>query len=118
MTLVLVYGTLMRGEPAHGLLADARFVRLARTDPVFTLVSLGPYPAMLPGGRVCVRGELYKVDEGMLGRLDRYEGVPRLYRRDEVALRGGARAQAYILARRRSERDHVIASGDWRNHAD
>jgi gamma-glutamylcyclotransferase (GGCT)/AIG2-like uncharacterized protein YtfP len=115
---VFVYGTLMRGERAHRFLSGARFVRVAQTVPAFTLVSLGPYPAVLAGGRTSVRGELYDVDDDMIVALDRYEGVPRLYRREEITLRGGKRAHAYILARQRTESDHVLVDGTWRNHAD
>jgi gamma-glutamylcyclotransferase (GGCT)/AIG2-like uncharacterized protein YtfP len=118
MIRVFVYGTLMRGERAHRFLADARFVRVAHTVSAFTLVSLGPYPALLAGGRTSVRGEVYDVDARTLVALDRYEGVPQLYRREVITLRGGTRAHAYILARRRTKSDHVLASGTWRNHAD
>jgi gamma-glutamylcyclotransferase (GGCT)/AIG2-like uncharacterized protein YtfP len=116
MTRVFVYGTLMRGERAQAYLARARFVRIARTEPAFTLVSLGRFPALLAGGTTSVRGELYDVGDDLLAALDFYEGVPSLYRRVLVRLRGGGSAHAYVLARGRQRRDPVLATGNWKDH--
>lgn len=41
---MFVYGTLRRGEGNHHLLATARFVRDARTAPLYTLFALDGYP--------------------------------------------------------------------------
>lgn len=37
---------------------------------------------------LAVWGELWKVDEDALRTLDAYEGVPELYRRQEIAISG------------------------------
>jgi gamma-glutamylcyclotransferase (GGCT)/AIG2-like uncharacterized protein YtfP len=99
---VFVYGTLMYGEPNQGWLRGAPLVGCRHTAPRYMLVSLGPYPAMRGGGTTSVAGELYEVDDTALHAVDRFEGVPTLYRRVPVLLSDGECAQAYLLARPRA----------------
>jgi gamma-glutamylaminecyclotransferase len=114
--LLFVYGTLMRGEGAHALLGpSARFIAEARTEPCFTLVNMGEYPALVEGGTTAVRGELYEIDDALLPALDRYEDVPEMYARQPVVA-GGQHAVAYVLHQRLAQGVSVIASGDWRAH--
>lgn len=112
--LLFVYGTLMRGENAHALLGPtARFVAEAHTEPCFTLIDMGEYPALVEGGTSAVRGELYEIDRDLLPALDRYEDVPEMYERRSITVQGQI-AIAYVL---RSELDAgvgPIASGSWR----
>jgi gamma-glutamylcyclotransferase (GGCT)/AIG2-like uncharacterized protein YtfP len=92
---VFVYGTLRRGESNHAVIARARFLGTARTRPEWRRVSIGPYPALAPGGDV-IEGELYEVDAALLAALDRVEDVPRLYRRVTLTLEDGTHAEAYV----------------------
>jgi gamma-glutamylcyclotransferase (GGCT)/AIG2-like uncharacterized protein YtfP len=112
---VFVYGTLLSGEPNHAQLRGARLVGATRTEPRYTLVSLGPYPALIEGGTTSVTGEVYAVDDGLLSALDRFEGVPTLYRRVIVPLLGGGVAQGYALAGG-GGRAALIPGGDWREY--
>jgi gamma-glutamylaminecyclotransferase len=114
--LVFVYGTLMRDESNHGLLATARFVAEACTKPCFEFFDLGHFPAMSAGGQTVVRGEIYAVDEATLGRLDRLEGHPTLYQRTQIRLDGGQEVETYLMDSARMRGRVVIASGDWRTH--
>jgi adenine/guanine/hypoxanthine permease len=69
---LFVNGTLMRGEKLHANLAQARFVREARTAPRYRLYSIGDvHPGMLPAERegVSVAGELYQLDLEHLEQL-------------------------------------------------
>jgi gamma-glutamylcyclotransferase (GGCT)/AIG2-like uncharacterized protein YtfP len=110
MALLFVYGSLMRGEANHGRMGGAPLLQVARTAPEFTLVDLGPYPAMLADGTQAVTGELYEVDLTMLAGLDRFEAP---YGRTTIRLEGGREAEAYVLPR--GERQGpTIVSGDWR----
>jgi gamma-glutamylaminecyclotransferase len=113
---VFVYGTLLSGEPNHARLRGARLVAATRTEPRYTLVSLGPYPALIEGGTTSVTGEVYDVDEALLSALDRFEGVPSLYRRTAVRLLGGGVAQAYALAGGGGKKAALIPGGDWREY--
>ncbi len=113
-TRLFVYGSLMSGQPNHGHLRGARLVRVAHTEPHFTLLDLGPYPALVPAGSTSVRGEVYDIEDGVLSAVDRFEGHPDFYRRELIALRGGSQVAAYVLPAPGGAGQKVITSGDWR----
>ena len=115
-TRVFVYGTLLRGEANHRILACSELVGPAATPPVFTLVDLGAYPALLTGGRHVVRGEVYAVSVATLAALDRLEGHPTHYTRTRVSLAGGTTADAYLMSASAARAYPQITSGDWRAH--
>ena len=77
MTTVFVYGTLKHGGTNHAFLAGQKFLGPVRTQPGFTLYSLGDYPGMVraPGDTAGVAGELWAVDDACLKQLDELEGV-------------------------------------------
>ena len=110
---VFVYGTLLSGEANHRLLADAELVGVARTKPDFDLVSLGAFPAMVPGGGTAIAGEVYQVDPDTLEALDRLEGHPRFYRRRAVRLDDGCEVLVYLLTPDQVRGRPLITSGDW-----
>jgi gamma-glutamylaminecyclotransferase len=114
--LMFVYGTLRQDEVNHDLLATARFVGEARTEPCFELFDLGAFPAMSANGQTAVLGELYAVDDATLARLDHLEGHPRLYQRTRIRLDDGKEVQTYLMDRTRMRGRVLIASGDWRAH--
>ena len=95
MARVFVYGTLKQGQPNHHRMLDpanghAHFLAPARTLDRYPLVIAGdnhiPYLMNLPGEGVRVWGEVYRVDERMLGFLDAFERVPAMYQRTVVRL--------------------------------
>jgi gamma-glutamylcyclotransferase (GGCT)/AIG2-like uncharacterized protein YtfP len=112
---LFVYGSLMRGEPAHGLLARARFVAEASTAPGFDLVDLGEYPGLLRAGSGRVHGEVYVVPDDLVPELDRYEDHPDLFTRTEIGLADGSRAEAYLVSERLASGRPRVASGAWRD---
>jgi gamma-glutamylcyclotransferase (GGCT)/AIG2-like uncharacterized protein YtfP len=111
---VFVYGTLMKGELHHTSIQHARFVRTAETQPAYDLVQIDYYPAMLPGGQVAIRGELYEVDDETLARLDELEEVPHYYERQVITLADGSEAQTYVMPRERAQTSTPIPSGYFR----
>ena len=111
---LFVYGTLVRGESRHGMLARARDLGEAWTEPRYTLFDLGNCPAMISCGKLSVRGELYEVDGLTITALDRYECHPRFFRRETVLLTGGEQVIAYLVAPGRIRGLPRIVSGDWR----
>lgn len=115
-TRVFVYGTLLSGEPNHHLLDRDDLLAEATTEPVFDLVSLGAFPAMVAGGETAVRGEVYAVDRWTLRAMDHLEGHPRFYRRRAIQLDDGEEVLAYLLEPEQVAGRTRIASGDWRSH--
>lgn len=99
---VFVYGTLMAGQGATGLMGEnAIFVgRAVLRD--YAMYDLGPYPGILAAEGEQVIGEAYCVDDEALKRMDHYEGEGSLYRRQTVGIEvengRGLLAKAYIYA--------------------
>ena len=109
---VFVYGTLRRGEANHGLLREACWLDGHRTEPCYTLLNLGSYPAAIAGGTTALTGELYRINRAQLRWLDRLEGHPDLYQRMPIDTPHG---KAWIyLYRRKINGAPPIPSGDWR----
>ena len=85
---VFVYGTLKRGQRNHALLQDQEFLGQTRTLPRYRLYDCGRYPALVhdPANGVAVSGEVWRVSEEVLRKMDEYEGAPELYSRAEILL--------------------------------
>ena len=111
---MFVYGTLMKGELHHTSISHARFVRAAETPPVYDLVQIDYYPAMLSDGSSRVVGELYEVDDETLKKLDELEEVPHYYERRTIELADGSAAIAYVMPRERATGSSPIPSGYFR----
>jgi gamma-glutamylcyclotransferase (GGCT)/AIG2-like uncharacterized protein YtfP len=73
-THLFVYGTLMRGHSAHGLMTPG-LRDLGPAQAAGTLYDLGPWPGFRPGAGIA-EGELYAIDDPLaLARLDDWEGI-------------------------------------------
>jgi len=72
MTYLFVYGTLKRAFREDETLG-AEFIGKYETDDRWILFDFGSYPALIPGDSV-VKGEVWKVPEDTLDKIDRYEG--------------------------------------------
>ena len=114
---LFVYGTLLPGERNAHLLAGASSLGERRTAPVYELLDMGTYPALVAGGRMAVVGELFVVGAELLARLDALEEHPDLYLRQPIELATPERAQAYVLPRERAQGGRALPEGDWRRHA-
>jgi gamma-glutamylcyclotransferase (GGCT)/AIG2-like uncharacterized protein YtfP len=109
---LFVYGTLRRGQTAHHLLADARFIATAWTEREYTLLDMGTYPALVPGGDTAVLGEIYELDAQALMELDRYEDAPDLYRRVLTTI-GDHEVFVYLLGAEHASNRPKLRDGDW-----
>jgi gamma-glutamylcyclotransferase (GGCT)/AIG2-like uncharacterized protein YtfP len=118
---LFVNGTLMRGLSLHGNLTGAEFVAACRTAPVFRLYSIDDvHPGMfeVEQGGVSVEGELYRVPEDVLRRVEAGE-PPGLYR-GPVRLDDGRVVQGILYPRGLAEGVHadISAYGGWRAYID
>ena len=113
--LVFVYGTLMRHQPNHQQLAGSRF-RGAAQLPGLELFDLGPFPMAVASGqaKACLHGEVYAVSAEQLLALDRFEGVPRLYERQQHQLSDGRSVWLYVGRPHQVRHCPTLADGHWR----
>lgn len=107
--LVFVYGTLRQGEVHHHLLESSELVGNFVTEPKFALRDLGEYPGLVEGASAIV-GEVYRVDDDTLAKLDILEDVPIEYRRETMETPFGS-AFYYVYQGQNDAGD--IHGGDW-----
>lgn len=111
VALVFVYGTLKRGQANHHQLGQALCLGEV-TMPGVDLHDLGPFPMAVPGTGAA-QGELYRVGAAALADLDRFEGVPRLYQRQQRALADGRIAWIYLGRPRQVRYSPRLPGGRW-----
>ncbi|MBA3975673.1 MAG: hypothetical protein C0504_15820 [Candidatus Solibacter sp.] len=118
MDAIFAYGTLMRGESRHTVLASAGPVRIVAAAAQGMMINIGPYPAVLEGD-VPVHGEYCEFEDlsELLPRLDGIEGSGYRRERVTVTLDGGGQAEAWIYLWNGTIQDGPrILSGSWRVH--
>tara|TARA_Y100000996_G_C22518739_1_gene641535 strand:+ start:1220 stop:1573 length:354 start_codon:yes stop_codon:yes gene_type:complete len=116
MIRIFVYGTLRKGDERSFFLTDveqAKFIKEAKTKPLYTLVNLGMFPALIMEGNTSIVGEVWEVDKRTKQTLDLIEGVPLLYQDEEIYLDDDTSAIAYVFQYNRGYPE--IESGDWFN---
>lgn len=113
--LVFVYGSLKRGMRSHDLLDNATFLE-ASTLSGLTLYDLGPFPMAVEsdGSPPPLQGEVYALTREHLAQLDQFEGVPRLYERQQRLLSDGRQVWVYVGRPRQVRHVSAIPSGLWR----
>ena len=116
-TELFVNGTLMKGLELHQKLAGAEFLGAFRTAPIYRLYSIADlHPGMfeVEDGGVSVTGELYRVPDDVLKRVEAGE-PPNLYR-GTVRLANRREVQGILFPRDLAEGHHrdISEYGDWR----
>ncbi len=117
---LFVYGTLKRGDCRHGILAGQIFQGEARTAPRYRLYNVGSYPALVEStDGLAIEGELWRIDDACLARLDEVEGVAEgLYERRAIQLAapaGDISAQSYFFLK--STADLADCGPCWRSQS-
>ena len=113
---VFVYGTLLSNECNSGRARGARRIPSWTTGTIYD-TGFG-FPAFTKEGETRIEGELLIVNSETFSSMDRLEGYPRFYRREEINVftaHGRSRAWVYIMNRLPAEAK-VIQSGDWRKY--
>ncbi len=112
---VFVYGTLLSNECNCNRAPRARrqnaWARGTLYDPGYG------FPAFVNAGSTRVVGEVLTVDDDAFRSMDRLEGYPNFYRREQIQVNlvGGGRVLAWVYILNRLPEDAtVIEGGDWR----
>jgi gamma-glutamylcyclotransferase (GGCT)/AIG2-like uncharacterized protein YtfP len=108
------YGTMLPGERDHALLESAQSLGPALTEPLYQLVELNVYAALIPDGKVAVHGELYAVDLEARRQIDVKRQVPILFQRAKIRLADGSDAETYLMTADQVRGKRRLAHGDWR----
>ena len=92
LNVVFVYGTLKRGLYNSKFLSTggAALIGTAQTKTKLPLVTdeyYVPYLLQMPGMGKSIQGELYAVNDEVLGKLDELEGVPTYYVREKLPIK-------------------------------
>ena len=111
---LFVYGLLLKGEREHGLLENSPLLGECLTAAEHTLVDLDFYPALLVGGHVAVRGEVYGVSRQLRFKLDVHHQCPALFRRVSVKLADGTMAETYVMDDDKVRGKRRLRGGSWR----
>jgi len=113
-TTLFVYGTLRKGQCNHFFLDRSKFLGNAKTKRRYALYG-NWLPFLSRAGSVSqVTGEVYSVNDATLLNLDRLEGHPDMYKREqaEVVLEAGRELSAWIYFHDSAQGD-LIESGDF-----
>ena len=88
---LFVYGTLKRGFQNHHILEDSIFICDGITINKFIMYSNGFYPMIVPEKKSkysgYVKGEIYKIKDKLIKKIDEFEDVPEEYIRIEENIR-------------------------------
>lgn len=79
MERLFVYGTLMKGQRAHDLLENSKYLGKAILKG-YRKMDLIYYPGIVKDKNSIVEGEVYEVDEHTKQRVDLYEGEGYLFK--------------------------------------
>jgi len=93
---LFVYGTLLRGRPAHLLLEKSKFAGRAVARHLALYGVDEQFPGAVPETGSHVLGELYEVDGRTLAVLDDYEGEEFYRCPVEVDLESGEVCKAWV----------------------
>lgn len=115
--LIAVYGSLRKDLGNHRLIKDSTYKGEFKTNPVYSLYSLGGFPGLKEGGETSVVVEVYEVDATTASNVDALEGYypgreATFYDKVNIDTPWGT-AGIYIYVPNVSER-HKVESGDWK----
>lgn len=116
--LVAVYGSLRQNMGNHRLLENANYLGEFKTEPVFSLYSLGGFPGLKENGQTSVIMEVYSVTPEEAIRIDRLEGYTPGSKHNDfydkiIIDTPYGKAGTYIYVPN-TDRLTLVESGDWK----
>ena len=86
---IFVYGTLKRGFKNNSVLTglNSTYIKPAETIKPYPMFDLGdgfPYLQDEPGKGKSITGEIWDIEDKDMVHLDRFEGVPTLYKKGTI----------------------------------
>lgn len=112
---VFICGSALRGQPDHGNLGSAVFLRAANTRPYYRLHAAqdGWHPAIyqVPEGGVAIPGEVYELTLEQFNQLVATE-PPHMYPSD-VVLEDGETLTAFLYPQELVEQHHWLDISDY-----
>jgi gamma-glutamylcyclotransferase (GGCT)/AIG2-like uncharacterized protein YtfP len=116
--LYAVYGTLRQGWGNNRLLQNefSEYLGTQKTEPKFTMVSMGGFPGLVAEGNTAATIEVFRVTSKDVERsLDRLEGYPGWYDKIKIPTQWGE-AFVYTQTMNQVKGCSVIACGDWNQY--
>jgi gamma-glutamylcyclotransferase (GGCT)/AIG2-like uncharacterized protein YtfP len=112
---VFICGSALRGQPDHGNLGEAKFVREARTRPIYRLHAAGNgwHPAIyeVAEGGISIPGEVYELSLEQFEHLAATE-PPHMYPSD-VVLEDGEVLTAFLYPQELIEKYNWVDISDY-----
>jgi len=110
--ILAVYGTLKKGGPLHHKLQeiDAEFMNNVILKG-YEMYNLGWFPAIIKNPETYISVETYKIDAKDLHIIDRVEGYPQLYQRENTT----AGVIYYMEDKERVKNKEKTPQGYWEN---
>ncbi len=115
MKLIFVYGSLLSNMHNSSILSSSDLLGKCTTDPLFDMMDLGSFPALLLDGSTPILGEVYSVSEAVYERVEWLEGYPSFYNRTPVTTPYGE-AEVYYIPRKENFSGTLVESGDWKSY--
>ena len=117
--LVAVYGSLRKNMGNDHYLTNSNYLGEFKTEPIFSLYSLGGFPGLKENGNTAVTMEVYEVNEATARSIDSLEGYspnrkPTFYDKQSIETPWGT-ASVYTYVNDISE-DRLVKSGDWKEY--
>lgn len=118
----LVYGTLRKnfGNSILFKQGNSKWLGVVKTEPIFTMYSLGGFPAVSEKGTTSITGEVWETDdENVINSVFRLEGCTRVQKNPEnwydfieIDTEFG-KANMFIMNNLKNRKVNIVESGDW-----
>jgi len=118
MPYLFAHGDLRQGGRSQVMMADSTYVGAGETEEAFALFTVNKRPIITRRPSIKVRGDVYSISEDKLTALDRFEGHPRITKREsvKVILKDGKTVEAWVYFNIQPLHNSVLVeSGDFMN---